>query len=86
MRYPIKKFLEGHGQWWYVNAIFEEPPKEINRMVLDPANGVAKGEGGCLLLWKRNKKHSYIPVKIWGEHRPVVESNRHNWFSAGVTS
>jgi len=25
-------------------------PKERNRMVLDPANGVAKGEGGCLLL------------------------------------
>ena len=55
-------------------------------MVLDPANGVDKGEGGCLLLWKRNKKHSYIPVKIWGEHRPVVQSNRHNWFSAGVTT
>ena len=48
MRYPITKFLEGHGQWWYVNAVFNEPPKERNRMVLDPANGVAKGEGGCL--------------------------------------
>jgi hypothetical protein len=22
MRYPITKFLEGHGQWWYVNAVF----------------------------------------------------------------
>jgi hypothetical protein len=22
MRYPITKFLEGHGQWWYVNAAF----------------------------------------------------------------
>jgi len=50
MRYPIMKFLEGHGQWWYVNAVFNEPPKKKNRMVLDPAKGVAKGEGGCLLL------------------------------------
>ena len=50
MRYPITKFLEGHGQWWYVNAVFNETPNERNRMVLDPANGVAKGEGGCLLL------------------------------------
>ena len=25
-------------------------PKERNRMVLDPANGVAKEEGGCLIL------------------------------------
>ena len=25
-------------------------PQKRNRMVLDPANGVAKGEGGCLLL------------------------------------
>ena len=50
MRYPITKFLEGYGQWWYVNAVFNEPPKERNRMVLDPANGVAKGEGGRLLL------------------------------------
>ena len=50
MRYPITKFLEGHGQWWYVNAVFNEPLKERNCMVLDPANGVAKGEGGCLLL------------------------------------
>jgi hypothetical protein len=22
MRYPITKFLEGHGEWWYVNAVF----------------------------------------------------------------
>jgi hypothetical protein len=22
MHYPIPKFLEGHGQWWYVNAVF----------------------------------------------------------------
>ena len=28
MRYPITKFLEGHGQWWYVNAVFNEPPKK----------------------------------------------------------
>jgi hypothetical protein len=22
MRYPITKFLDGHGQGWYVNAVF----------------------------------------------------------------
>jgi hypothetical protein len=22
MHYPITRFLEGHGQWWYVNAVF----------------------------------------------------------------
>jgi hypothetical protein len=21
MRYPITKFLEGYGQWWYVNSV-----------------------------------------------------------------
>jgi hypothetical protein len=21
MRYPITKFLEGHGQWWYINSV-----------------------------------------------------------------
>jgi hypothetical protein len=35
-------------------------------MALHPANRVAKGEVGCLLLWKWNKKHSYIPVKMGG--------------------
>ena len=41
-------------------------------MVLDPANGVAKGESGCLfcstsdpaLLKNTIEKHSYIPVKM----------------------
>ena len=28
----------------------KQTPKERNLMVLDPANGVVKGEGGCLLL------------------------------------
>jgi hypothetical protein len=28
VRYPIMKFLEGRGQWWYVNAVFNEPPKK----------------------------------------------------------
>jgi hypothetical protein len=28
MRYPITKFLEGHGQWWYVNAVFNETAKK----------------------------------------------------------
>jgi hypothetical protein len=26
MHYPITKFLEEHGQWWYVNVVFNEPP------------------------------------------------------------
>jgi hypothetical protein len=21
MRYPIMKFLEGHGQWWYITSV-----------------------------------------------------------------
>ena len=50
MRYPITKLVEGHGLWWYVNPVFNEPLKERNRMMLDPANGVAKVERGCLLL------------------------------------
>ena len=50
------------------------PPKERNRMVLDPVNGVAKGECGCLLcstsdpdptlLKNTIEKHSYIPAKM----------------------
>jgi hypothetical protein len=55
-------------------------------MVLDLVNGVAKGEGGCLRLWKRNKKHLYIPMKMGGEHHPLVECNHHNWCSVGVTT
>jgi len=31
-------------------TLAKRTPKERNRMVLDPAKGVAKGEGGCLLL------------------------------------
>ena len=62
-------------------------------MVLDPANGVAKREGGCLLLQHVRssavEEHdSEALVHSWengGEHRPVVECNRHNWCSFGVT-
>ena len=50
MRYPITKFPEGHGPWCYINAVFNEPPQRKNRMVLDMVNGVARGEGGFLLL------------------------------------
>ena len=33
------------------------------------------------------EKRSYIPVKMGRmEHRPVVECNRHNWCSVGVTT
>ena len=61
-------------------------------MVLDPANGVAKGEGGCLLLqhvWcSALEEHDWEVLvhscENGGEHRPVVECNRHNWCSVGV--
>ena len=63
-------------------------------MVLDPVNGVAKGEGGCLLL--QNVRSSAVEEHDWealvhsckngGKHRPVVECNRHNWCSVGVTT
>jgi hypothetical protein len=39
------------------------------------------------LLKNTNEKHSYIPVKMGGGgHRPVIECNRHNWCSVGVTT
>ena len=41
---------------------------------------------GPALLKNTIEKHSYIPVKMAGEHRPVVECNRHNWCSVGVTT
>jgi hypothetical protein len=50
MRYPITNFMDGRGQWWYINAVFNEPPKKRNRTVKDLANGVANGEGSCLHL------------------------------------
>ena len=63
-------------------------------MVLDPANGVAKGEGGCLLL--QHVRSSAVEEHDWetlvhscenrGEHRPVAECSRHNWCSVGVTA
>jgi len=63
-------------------------------MVLDLANGVTKGEGGCLLLqhvWSSAvEEHDWeAPVHSCeneGEHCPVVECNRHNWCSVGVTT
>jgi len=94
MRYPITKLVEGHGLWWYVNPVFNEDPKERNRMMLGPANGVAKGEIGCLLL--QHVRSSAVEEHDWealvhscengGGHRPVVKCNGHNWCSVGVTT
>jgi hypothetical protein len=28
MGYPIMEFLDGRGQWWHINAVFNEPPKK----------------------------------------------------------
>ena len=63
-------------------------------MVLDPANGMAKGEGGCLLF--QQVRPSAVEEHDWealvhscengGEHRLVVECNRRNWCSVGVTT
>jgi len=38
------------------------------------------------LLKNTIEKHSYIPVRMGGQHRPVVECNSHNWCSVGVTT
>ena len=38
------------------------------------------------LLKNTIEKHSYIPVKMGAERRSVVECNRHNWCSVGVTT
>ena len=55
-------------------------------MALDPANGVAKGEGGCLLL--QHVWSSAVEEHNWeallhscenvggGEHRPVAECKK----------
>jgi len=61
-------------------------------MVLYPANGVAKGEGGCLLL--QHDRSSAVEEHDWealvhscengGEHRPIAEC--HNWCLFGVTT
>ena len=63
-------------------------------MVLDPANGMANGEVGCLLL--QHVRSSAVEEHDWeallhscengGEHRPVTECNRHNWCSVGLTT
>jgi hypothetical protein len=80
MYYPITKFLEGHRQWWYVNAV-------LNEVMLDPVNGWPKEKvvvsfysRSIPALYKNmNEKHSYIPVKTGGGHHPVVECIHHNW-------
>ena len=63
-------------------------------MVLDPANGMAKVEGGCLLLQhvrssaveEHDSEALVHSCENGGEHHPVAECNRHNWCSVGVTT
>jgi hypothetical protein len=77
-RYPIPKFLDGHGPWWHVNAVFNKPPKkEIAR---------------CKIRWTGWPREKVITIcsttdpALWkGELRPVVECNR-KWYSVGVTT
>jgi hypothetical protein len=88
--YPITKFLHGHGQWWYINAVFNEPlKKETAWCKIWPREKVVVSicRTSDPALWKNTiEKHLYIHVKIGGELSPVVECNRHNWFSVGVTT
>jgi len=42
MRYPITKFLEGHGQWLYVNAVFNDPQR---KKYLSVSSGERDGQG-----------------------------------------
>ena len=61
--------------------------------MLDPANGVAKGEGDSLML--QHVQSSAVEEHDWetlvyscengrGEHLPGVERSSHNWCSAEV--
>ena len=62
-------------------------------MVLDPVNGWPKEKvvvsfcstSDPALLKNTIEKHPTFLWK-WGEHRPVVECNRRNWCSVGVTT
>jgi hypothetical protein len=53
MRYPITKFLEGHGQWWYVNAVFNEPTKKDITLHYNHRSGHLKTEHTERLLLLR---------------------------------
>jgi hypothetical protein len=54
MRYLITKFLEGHGQWWYVNAVFNEPPKKEITLHCNQGSGHLKTEHTERLLLLRH--------------------------------
>jgi hypothetical protein len=64
--------MDGRGQWWYINAVFNEPPKkEIARCKFWrtgwPTEKVLVSicsRTSDPALWKNTiEKHSYIPVK-----------------------
>jgi hypothetical protein len=85
MHYPFTKFLEGHGQWWYVNAVFNKPPKKIS-------HGVKSGErcGQRIIRlspftarpihrrWRTRLRSTRTFLWTWEEHLPDVKNNRHN--------
>jgi hypothetical protein len=75
MHYPITNFMDGRGHWWYINAVFNEPPKkEIARCKIWrkgwPREKVLVSICSSTsdpALWKNAiEKHSYIPVKMGG--------------------
>jgi hypothetical protein len=78
MRYPITNFMDGRGQWWYINAVFNKPPKkEISRCKIRrtgwPREKVLVSICSSTsdpALWKNTiEKHPYIPVKMGGSMR-----------------
>jgi hypothetical protein len=70
------KFLNGHGQWWYINAVFNKPSKkEIAWRTGWPREKVIFSicSTSDPALWKNvNEKHSYIHVK--GEEFSLLQS------------
>jgi hypothetical protein len=65
--------MDGRGQWWYINAVFIEPPqKEIARCKIWRTGWPREkvfvsicSSTSDPALWKNTmEKHSYIPVKM----------------------
>jgi hypothetical protein len=71
--YPVMKFLDGQGQWWHINAVFNEPSKKtawckISRMRWPREKFVVTiCNMSDPVLWKNMiEKHLYIHVKMGG--------------------
>jgi hypothetical protein len=94
MRYPITKFLDERGQWWHINTVCNEPPQTKKSHGVTP--GERGGQGRRLLSpfaalpiqsnGRTRLRSTRTLVWKWGEVRPIVECNRHNSYSVGVTT